>query len=131
MDVDSPIESMISVTSNEDDNVEELLKLSDQKYWAPEEDDKEPEITVTVTEEEEPITDIIVIGEFEEFTVTILDKDDNVIVDDEPSENGRVTLEKEVPGKTVKIVFTPTTDGTVKVDTVEVKYCAEPGIAIY
>jgi hypothetical protein len=42
-----------------------------------------------------------------------------------------VTLEKEVPGKTVKIVFTPTTDGTVKVDTVEVKYCAEPGIAIY
>jgi hypothetical protein len=85
MDVDSPIESMISVTSNEDDNVEELLKLSDQKYWAPEEDDKEPEITVTVTEEEEPITDIIVIGEFEEFTVTILDKDDNVIVDDEVS----------------------------------------------
>jgi hypothetical protein len=49
----------------------------------------------------------------------------------QPSEDGRVILEKEVPGKTVKIVFTPTTDGTVKVDTVEVKYCAEPGIAIY
>jgi hypothetical protein len=45
----------------------------------------------------------------------------------QPSEDQKVTFDEKIPAKTVKIVFTPTTDGTVTVDSVEVDYCAEEG----
>ena len=45
----------------------------------------------------------------------------------QPSEDKKVTFDHKLPAKTVKIVFTPTTDGTVTVDSVEVDYCAEEG----
>ena len=85
MDEESPIESTITVSSNPTDDIEKVLSTVDELYWTPDDTDETPEITVTVTEEEEPITDIIVNGVFEEFVVTVLDKDDKPLVEDEVS----------------------------------------------
>jgi len=40
-----------------------------------------------------------------------------------PSEDDKVTLPKEVLGKTVKIVLTPKADEVLKIDSVEVDFC--------
>jgi hypothetical protein len=81
MDDKTPVETTITVSSNPEDNIDEILSKDDEQSWKPDDSDETPEITVTVTEEEEPITDVIVNGEFEEFVVTVLDKDDNSVVE--------------------------------------------------
>ena len=85
MDDNTPVETSITVSSNPGDDIEETLSKDDDIYWKPDESDDKPEITVEVTEEEEPITDVIVNGEFEEFTVTVLDKDDKPLVEEKVS----------------------------------------------
>lgn len=79
MDDSSPIESTITVSSNPTDDIEEVLSTVDELYWKPTDNDDTPVITITVTEEEEPVTDIIVNGVFEEFIVTVLNKDNTVV----------------------------------------------------
>jgi hypothetical protein len=88
MDEESPIESTITVSSNPTDDIEKVLSTVDELYWTPDDTDKTPEITVTVTEEEEPITDIIVNGVYEEFVVTLLDNDDKPVVENKVSLTG-------------------------------------------
>lgn len=85
MDDKTPIETTVTVSSNPEDDIDKVLKSDDDEVWRPDDSDKTPQITVTVTEEEEPITDIIVNGEFEEFVVTVLDKDDIPVVEEEVS----------------------------------------------
>jgi hypothetical protein len=48
----------------------------------------------------------------------------------QPSEDKKVSFDDKIPAKTVKIVFTPTTDGTVTVDSVDVEYCSEEGMTL-
>ena len=84
MDENNPIESTITVSSNPTDDNQGVLSSVDEQYWTPADDDETPVITITVAEEEEPVTDIIVIGDFDEFTVTLLNKD-NVVVKEEVS----------------------------------------------
>jgi hypothetical protein len=88
MDDNSPIESTITVSSNPTDDIEKVLSAVDELYWTPDDTDKTPEITGTVTEEEEPITDIIVNGVYEEFVVTLLDNDDKPVVENKVSLTG-------------------------------------------
>lgn len=85
MDDKTPVEKTITVSSNPEDDIDEILSKDDDQSWEPEDTDDKPEITVTVTEEEEPVTDVIVNGEFEEFVVTVLDKDDKPVVKEEVS----------------------------------------------
>jgi len=85
MDEETPIDTSITVSSNPEDNIDDVLSSVDDQYWTPETTDTKRQITVTVTEEEEPITDIIVDGEFEKFVVTVLDKDDKQVVKDQVS----------------------------------------------
>ena len=49
----------------------------------------------------------------------------------QPSEDKKVTFDEKVPGKTVVIVFTPTPEGVVTVDSVEVDFCYEEGMITF
>jgi len=82
MDDDTPVQSEITVNSNPEENIDDVLSDVDGQYWQPDQNEPRPQITVTLTEEEKPITDIIVIGQYDKFVVTIYDNNDNLVQDE-------------------------------------------------
>ena len=86
MDDTTPVTSKITVSSNPKSDIDDILSGEpDSKNWQPDEDDTNPEITITITEEEKPITDVVISGEFENFVVIIYN-DENEIVAEEASD---------------------------------------------
>ena len=79
MDDNTPVDSEITVNIDTQDDIDDVLSEIDSMYWEPKSNGLQPEITVTITEEEKPITDIIVTGDYEKFVVTIFDKDDTPV----------------------------------------------------
>ena len=61
------------------EDIPSVLSSVDGSYWEPSETEPAPEITVMLEEEKKPITDIIVIGEYEVFYVTLFDESDSPI----------------------------------------------------
>jgi len=83
MDEMTPVTSKITVSSNPKPNIEDIITGEpDSESWQPDDKDTKPEITITITEEEKPITDIVVTGEYEIFVVTIYNDDDDIVAEE-------------------------------------------------
>ena len=61
---------VITASSNDDD-IDTELATDDGVVWQPDADEIVHQIIVTITDEDKPISDIILKGEFERFVVTI------------------------------------------------------------
>ncbi|KAK2143427.1 hypothetical protein LSH36_841g00014 [Paralvinella palmiformis] len=79
MDDSTPVDSEITVSSNTQDDIDYIISEVDGQYWQPDDTETQPEITVTITEDEKLITDIIVVGDYAKYVVTIFNIDDKLI----------------------------------------------------
>jgi len=62
----------ITASSNAD-GIDTVISTDDGVSWQPDDDDIVHQIVVTIVDEEKPISDVILKGEYEKFEVTIVD----------------------------------------------------------
>ena len=84
MDEESVISYDLTASSNNDD-IKNVLSKEDSLVWQPTDDDQTPELKVTILDDDKLISEVHLIGQYEQFTVTIGNKVGEILLDDEVS----------------------------------------------